>query len=213
MKMKSITLDSSSVQARLALCAAALAGTAATVPNAQATVITNNINLAVPMNTAGVYLNFLTGASGGAPFAGWDFNPYGTAALSFYWQPTPAASHGGVGTGSAYLDLSPGTTISAASPFSITLSAAGSPFRTAGTHILGFRFFNENTSAINYGYLTIMNGATMGTPATILSYSYEDGGGAITIPVPEPATNALLAVAALALGALGVRAWRRQQSA
>ena len=133
--MKSITLDSSSVQSRLALCAAALAGTAATVPNAQAIIVTNNINLAVPMTLAGVYLNFLTGASATAPFAGWDFNPYGTAALSFYWQPTPATSHGGVAAAAAgpFLDLAPGTTISGASLFSVALAGAtGSPFRTAG---------------------------------------------------------------------------------
>ena len=151
-----------------------------------------------------------------APFAGWDFNPYGTAALSFYWQPTPATSHGGVAATATgpFLDLAPGTTISGASTFSAAIAAAtGSPFQTAGTHILGFRFFNEATSAINFGYLTIMNGAN-GFPATILSYSYENNGGAITVPaVPEPATNALLAVAALALGALGVRAWRRQRAA
>ena len=171
--------------------------------------------MAVPNTFGGVYLNFLSGASATGAFAGWDFNPVGPDNLAFYWQSTPAASHGGVAAAAAgpFLDLAPGTTISGASLFTATTDGAtGSPFRTVGTHILGVRFFNEATSAINFGYVTIMTGAN-GFPATIVSYSYENSGGAITIPVPEPATNALLAVAALALGALGVRAWRRQRAA
>ena len=219
--MKSITLDSSSVQSRLALCAAALAGTAAAIPSADAVVVTNNTPFVVPATLQGIYLNFLTGVAGAsaAGTPGWDFNPYLQTGgnLGFYWAQTPAASSGGVASSAAtgsYLNLAPGATISGASIFSqvITL-AAGNPFLTSGTHILGFRFFNEATSAINFGYLTVTNTATNGFPTTILSYSYENNGGAITIPVPEPATNALLAVAALALGAVGVRAWRRRQSA
>ncbi len=218
--MKPITLDSSSVQSRLALCAAALAGTAAALPTAEATVITNNTTYIVPATISGIYLNFLTGVAGSsaAGTPGWDFNPYlqGGGNLGFYWAQTPAASSGGVASSAAtgsYLDLASGTTVSGASTFSqaITLTA-GNPFLTSGTHILGFQFFNETTSAINYGYLTITNTSPNGFPATILSYSYENNGGAITV-VPEPSTTALLALTALVLGAVGVRQWRRQQAA
>ncbi len=219
--MKPITLDSSTIQSRLALCAAALAGTAAAVPTAEATVVTNNTPFVVPATLSGIYLNFLTGVAGAsaAGTPGWDFNPYLQSAssnLGFYWSQTPAASSGGVATSAAngsYLNLAPGTTVSGASVFSqaITLTA-GNPFLSAGTHILGFRFFNEATSAINYGYLTMTNGGANGFPATITSYSYENNGGAITV-VPEPSTTALLALTALVLGAVGVRQWRRQQAA
>ncbi|MEP6821139.1 MAG: PEP-CTERM sorting domain-containing protein [Chthoniobacterales bacterium] len=221
MTKKNITLNASSVQSRLALCAAALAGTAAAVPTAEATIITNNTPFAIPATTAGIYLNFLTGVAGASAGAtpGWDFNPYlqtSSGNLGFYWAQTPAASSGGVATSAAtgsYLNLAPGTSISGASTFSQAIGlTAGNPFLSNGTHILGFRFFNEATGVINFGYLTMTNGGANGFPATITSYSYENNGGAITV-VPEPSTTALLALTALVLGAVGVRQWRRQQAA
>ncbi len=111
-----------------------------------------------------------------------------------------------------YADLAVGSTVSAASPFTAALQGTNPTYRTAGNHILGFRFFNEATSAINYGYLFITTSGGTGFPATITGYRYENNGGAITV-VPEPSTVALLSVAALALGACGVRRWRRQQAA
>ena len=213
----SINLDPSSVTVRLGLCAAALAGTAASVPNADATIITFSTPIVIPNTFAGMYINLLTGAAAGGVFAGWDFNPYGTGTqLGFFWNNTAPSVSGGVAAAAAgpYLSLAPGATISAASVFSTVIAGTtGSPFLTTGTHILGFRFFNESTSAINFGYMTMSNTATNGFPTTVLSWSFDDTGAAITIPVPEPATNALLAVAALALGAVGVRAWRRQRAA
>ena len=147
---------------------------------------------------------------------GFDFNPYAATGplLAFYWGPA-ASGNGGVGSGGLYSDLAAGTVVSSGSSFISTLGAPPTAnFRTTGIHILGFRFLNEATSVINYGFLTISTSATSGFPATILSYSYENNGGAITVaPIPEPATTALLAIAALALGAVGVRAWRRQPAA
>lgn len=205
-------LNSALVNRRLGMCAAALAGTAAAVPAVEATVITNNINVAVPATFAGVYLNFQTGATGGSAGAvpGFDFNPYAATGplLAFYWGPA-ADGNGGVGSGTTYSDLSIGTVVSSGSTFlNTTGSAPAVNFRTSGTHILGFRFLNEATSVINYGYLRISTTATSGFPATVVSYSYENNGGAITV-VPEPTTAALLAIAALVLGAVGVRQWRR----
>ncbi len=211
------SLDSSSVQVRLGMCAAALAGTAAAIPqNAEAVVVTNSFNMAVPQTLQGFYLNFLTGAAPTAPATGWDFNPYSNGGtLAFYWNPTPAASNGGVGSGTTYSDLTLGSMVSSASTFiANTGTAATVNLRSTGTHYVGFRFFNEATSAINYGYAVFSLVGTTGFPATLVSYSYENTGGAITVTaVPEPSTNALLAIAALALGAMGVRAWRRQSAA
>ncbi|CAN5270517.1 hypothetical protein BH20VER2_BH20VER2_05120 [soil metagenome] len=215
-----LKLNSSTIQSRLGLCAAALAGTAAAVPTAEATVIVNNTTYVIPMTFAGIYLNFLTGVAGASAGAnpGWDFNPYatgGTGPLGFYWAPTPAGSSGGVSTGagsSVYADLAIGTVVSSSSPFTNAIGGTAPTYRTVGTHILGFRFFNEATSAINFGYLTIQIGGTNGFPATITEYRYENSGGAITV-VPEPSTVALLTIAALALGASGVRKWRQQQAA
>ncbi len=209
-------LDPSHVALRLGMCAAALAGTAATVTDANAVVVTFSTPISIPANTSGVYINLLTGATGGtSALAGWDFNPYlsnGGTQLGFYWD----AVAGGVGTavtGGSYIDLAPGTTVSSASVFMRAINGTtGTPFRTAtGAHILGFQFMNENTSAMNYGYLTMSTTAGSGFPATITGWSFENSGAAITVPspVPEAPTSLMLSAGALALGAVQLRKLRR----
>ena len=218
-------LDSSHVALRLGMCAAALAGTAATVQDANATVVIFNTNIAIPANTAGVYLNLLTGATGTSAFAGWDFNPYlanNGAQLGFYWAPTPAGSASSVSattTGPA-LSLAVGAVVSSASTFAaaITGQTTGSPFLQAGTHTMGFRFFNETLGSggtpgvggINYGYLTMTNTAGTGFPATITGWRFENSGAAITV-VPEAPTALMMSLGALALGAVQLRKLRRQR--
>lgn len=212
-------LDPSHVALRLGMCAAALAGTAATVQDADAAIVTVTGPIVIPNDVSGVYINLLTGATDTGAFSGWDFNPYlagsGTQ-LGFYWAPSPTGTSGGVATattGGAYIDLAPGSTISAASIFARSiLATTGSPFVATGTHTLGFRFYNENTAATNYGYLTMTNTATNGFPATILGWSYDDSGAAITVSaVPEAPTSLMLTAGALALGAVQLRKLRRQR--
>jgi hypothetical protein len=217
-KFNTTKLDASTVGVRLSLCAAAIAGTAATAPVANAAIITFSTPIVVPQTTAGVYINLLTGATGSSPVPGWDFNPYNASAgtqLGFYWAPTPANTSGGVAgtTTGPYLDLPPGSVVGPASTFTrVILGTTGSPFLTTGSHILGFSFFNENTSATDYGYLSMTTTAASGFPATINGWSFDDTGAAITVggaaPAPEPSSLPLTS-AALALGALGMRAWRR----
>src|SRR4051794_36687178 len=109
-------LDSRLV-AYAALAAAALAAPAV----AEATIITNNINLPVPDNFDGVYLDFLTGTTDTATFTGWDINAYHSTTsgvFSFFWPAT--ASSGGVDTADGadvYASLSIGDVVSSASPF------------------------------------------------------------------------------------------------
>lgn len=209
----SIKLDPSAVTVRLGLCAAALAGTAASVPNADAAIITFNTPITIPNNFTGIYIDLATGTtSTTGSFPGFDFNPYGTTALSFFWG-TGAGGVASTTTG-PYLSLAPGTMIGPASTFSAaTAGTAGSVYLTTGTWTLGFRFTNEGTGMVNYGYLTMTTTGTSGFPATIQSWSFDNTGAAITIPVPEPSTAALLTIAALAAGALGLRKWRRQCAA
>lgn len=209
-------LDSGQVAFRLGLCAAALAGTAGTVSEAQAAVITFSTPIAVPNTFDGVYINLLTGATGtsGGTVAGWDFNPYNSGtALSFFWSGTPANSNGGVAgaTTGPYLDLAGGTTISAASTFSaVTAAAQTLAFQAPGTHTLGFRFFNEGTGAVNYGYLSLTSAGANGFPLTINGWSFENTGAAISV-VPETSTTLMMSMGALALGALNLRRLRRQR--
>lgn len=178
-----------------------LAATAALLmtSNAHAALVTFSTPINVPNTFAGVYINLLTGASGitTAAVPGWDFGPWGSSnTLTFFWPGTPAGTSGGVAatTTGPYLDLPAGSVISAASIFSTAATnTQTAAFRTTGTHILGFRFFNESTSAVNYGYLTLTSTGPLGFPATVNGWTFENNGGAITVPgvapaIPEPAT-------------------------
>jgi len=210
------TLDPSNVALRLGMCAAALAGAAGTVTDAQATVVTFTTPIPVPNTFSGVYINLLTGANAISPAAvsGWDFGPWGSSStLTFFFSGTPAASNGAVAatTTGPYLDLPLGSVISAASTFSASASNLQTgAFQSTGTHTMGFRFFNESTAAINYGYLTMQSTGPLGFPATVTGWSFENSGAAITV-VPEPSTGLMLSVGALALGALNLRKIRRQR--
>jgi hypothetical protein len=214
-----LTTTSTSVQTQLAVCAAALAGTAAGIPSVHAAVVSFTVNAAVPETFAGLYINFATGAVTSVPAGntGWDFNPYSNAGPFAIWAGGATGIAGGMTTGpgsTTYMTLAPGAVISSASNFSNSLqvATATSGFLTPGTRILGFRFLNEATGITNFGYATITSGSGTGFPLTIQGWSFENTGGAITV-VPEPSTSALLAIAALALGAVGVRKWRRQANA
>ncbi len=205
------------VALRLAMCAAALVSTAAVTTSAHAVVVTFNTPISVPNTFSGVYINLLTGANAPSTAAvpGWDFGPWGSSnTLTFFFPSTPAASSGAVaGTATGpYLDLPVGSVISSGSTFSASASNLQTgAFQSTGTHTLGFRFFNESTAAINYGYMTMSTTGPLGFPATITGWSFEDSGGAITV-VPEPSTALMLSLGALALGALNLRRVRRQRS-
>jgi len=162
------------------LCLASSVATAAIIDSGP-------VNISLPATNAGLYINVLTGATGtsGGAVAGWDFNPYLTASgLGIYWDNVNTASTGGVGVTAAtgpLVVLAPGATISVASIFTRSIQAA-STFRVTQDAFMGFQFFNENTSVINYGYAELSTTATNGYPATLVHYVYENSGGPITIP-------------------------------
>jgi hypothetical protein len=150
-------------------------------------------NISVPANIDGVYINLVTGATGasGAAVAGWDMDPYqGGGVLRVFWPGTPADSSGASSSSATgpYLVLAPGATVSATSIFSAVTAAgtAGTAFIGAGDNYIGFRFFNEATSAINYGYARVQTGATGGFPATIVCWRYENTGAPITVAACGP---------------------------
>jgi hypothetical protein len=194
---------------------AALAGVALAAPAvSKADIIYSGIvNYSVPDNFNGIYINFVTGATGTSnTVPGWNWNPYdGGTALQFFWN---AAPNGGLSLDTTtYAVLAAGAPISNASMFiTSTGSAATAAWQAGRDAYLGIRLLNSQTSATNFGWVHFQTSATNGFPATIVEYAYGNAGESINAgQIPEPSTTALLGV--MAAGALGVRAWRKRKAA
>lgn len=178
---------SNTVRRTLGLSAGALVLSLASSAS-MAAIVCSPAAVPVPANIDGVYLNLVTNATGtaGGSVAGWDINLYqtGASALYFFW-PTPATSFGGVATGTVYDRLTTNAPIGPAQTYSQASGGGGAAnfvnWQTAGTGgYLGIRFLNENTSAVNYGWLQLDTGASGGFPATINQYCYDNTGIQIT---------------------------------
>ncbi len=194
---------------RLALAATAVTATLFTHASHAAIVVVDlgASPLSIPATFAGTYLNVVTGVTGitQPSTPGWDINPFSSGGNLSFFTPTGG---GIVGTGTLATALLPGATVSSASTF-VTGTATGTQFRVTGTEYLGFRFTNESTGSINYGYAQITTTGATGFPAAIVGYAYENTGLGITVtPVPEPTTTGMLLA-----GGLGLWAWRRRQQA
>ncbi len=205
----------SRLAAYAALAGIALTGAAATT--AEAVVVYSGIqNINVPSNIDGIYLNLVTGQSGTAGFAGYDVNPYNNnAGLAFF---APGGSQGTLSatatSGSTTIRLNMGDSIGPAGAYNNGQSVA-SAFYGGGQAYVGVRFTNEATGLLTYGWLLMNTSSGNGFPATIVSWGYQTDGTAITAgegaPIPEPTTTALLGL--MAVGALGIRQWRRRKAA
>ncbi len=194
--------------------AAAAAGPpAAGAPTTPAAVVYSGpVSIAVPNTFAGVYLNLVTGTTSTTPTTGYDINPYSSSSSLSFFFPTGSGGLSQDGTNlavlSAFSYIGPLTTF-------VTSIPADPAFRAGETGgYLGLEFLNETTGATDYGWLRLNTTGTTGFPATITGYAYENTGAAIFAgAVPEPGTNAALALGALSLGAAGVRRWRQSKQA
>jgi hypothetical protein len=210
---KNLTPINGRLVAYATLAGAALAAPA--IPSADATIVYSGIvNFSIPNNFDGLYINFVTGATGtsSAAVPGANFNPYnGGTGLQFFWN---AAQNGGLSLDTTtYATLAAGTPISSANTFlNVTSVTATAAWRAGSNLYLGVRLTNSQTSATNFGWVHLNTTGSTGFPATIVDYAYDDSGAAILAgQVPEPTTFALLGV--MAAGAVGVRAWRKRKAA
>lgn len=158
-----------------------------TALNASAAIVDSGVvNIPVPQTFDGIYLNFVTGASGtsGASVPGWDFDPYGATTLGIFWATLPAAPTGSgmvaPATTTPLLILAPGTTVSSAGTFTKTIAAAASLRTGFASAYIGVAFLNEATGATNYGWVEFSTTSPTGYPATIVRYAYENTGQPIT---------------------------------
>lgn len=173
--------------------------------NADAAIVSSGpVNIAIPATTAGVYLNVVTGLTGltAASVPGWDVNPWSATNLSLF---NPTAPSGGVYVlrtgGGAPGNVIGGQLIDGASTYGSgnTATTGNQPIvLNSSDNIIGFRFLNEGTATVNFGWMRLSVGATLTDPArAIVEYAYDDSGAGITTPlIPAPGTAGLLALGA-----------------
>jgi hypothetical protein len=197
-----------------AAVAAALCSTAAHA----VVVVSPAANVAVPLTTAGVYINVVSGANSPTPASapGWDVNPWGsttsTSALNFFNPTAPTGGVYAISIAGQVANLAPGTVVGAATTYGsgqATTTAATSPWALNAINYFGFRF-NGDDGQLRYGYGTVIIGSSLQV-RTIGNLFYEDTPGAsITVSaVPEVSTSAMLLMGGIA-GAFVLR--RRQRA-
>ena len=168
---KKLTPINGRLAAYATLAGAALAAPA--IPNADATIVYSGIvNYSVPNNFDGLYINFVTGATGTSSGAvpGANFNMYnGGSALQFFWN---GGVNGGLSLDSTtYATLAFGTPITSGNTYLNTTSTAATAAWQAGSSLyLGVRLVNSMTSATNFGWVHLNTTGTTGFPATIVDY-------------------------------------------
>lgn len=190
-----------------AAVAAGLAGAA------NAAIITWNINAAIPATLDGLYIRIDTQqftSLAGTNVPGWDINPYGSTSMNFFASataPNPATTYVRTQASGGPSNLALGTVIGGSSVFAnsttAVISSAGAGangWSLNSVNYFGFRFHNNTTNAINYGYGIMQVGASA-TSRTLLAIVYGDAGESVTVSaIPAPGALALLGVAGLATG-------------
>lgn len=178
-----------------------------------AVVSSGPVNITIPGVPPGVFLNVVTGQVGtsfsGVPGA--DVNLFGFGTTLTVSGPvvngaqSPTGGFARLNDGLNVANLASGVVIGnlpnmfwqTVNAGITTTSPAGSTFVLNSTNnYAGFRFLNENTGQVHYGYLRLSIGATLAT-RSIIEYAYEDVAGA-SILVPAPSALALLGAAGLA---------------
>lgn len=202
------------LNAHFAACAAVAATAAVAAPqNADAAIVYSGpVSINIPLTTAGVYLNVVTGVNNVSPAAvpGWDINPFSGTTLSWF-AATPNASSGyiaNLGSSVTLVDnLAPGTLISSANTFNFNNSSESTGATAfnfnSNNNYVGFRFQNEAAgNQVQYGWVQVHLGATFTDPTrAIIGYAYENTGTGINSgAVPAPGALALLGLAGIVGG-------------
>lgn len=114
----------------------------------------------------------------------------------------------------------PGLVLSFTAYVGLASEAAHTPLNGYDHQYLAWQFSDsDQAGALRYGWmevsLSIINYPT-GPNVTLYGYGWDNTGAKPTmgqLPVPEPTSMSLLALGALALGARGLRSWRRDRDA
>jgi len=204
--------------AALGAAAAAVTGVGIAQQADAAIVYSGPVNLNVPSTTAGFYLNVVTGVNSTAPASapGWDLNPWSSTSFQVW---TNNAANPGTTSDGTVVNFTGGSsaTLTDNLPGGTLIDGSWTYARTAGTettgatamqlngapNLVGFKFFNEATASVNFGWARFTLASTpQGQPRTLVDYAYENTGAGIKAGdpgVPEPTSLGLLALGAVGL--------------
>lgn len=156
----------------------------------------SGLALPVPATSEGLYINLVTGVSGQTESSvpGFDVDIYAAVStvpsgqLKFYWGSAATLGAGVASVGDVYAVLGAGQLIGPDSLFTrAAFTGDTSAWQAGVSGYLGLRFRNETSGTTQYGWMLLSTTATLGFPATIHGWCYEDSGAAIATPSPvEP---------------------------
>lgn len=196
------------LRTRVGLHLAACAAAATVAGSSSAAIVWSGIvNINIPSNIDGVYLNVVTGQSGtsGSAVAGWDVNPYSATTLTWFSSTGGGYARGGGSSATLVDNLAFGTVIGSGLSYgsgSVETTGATAFILNSDQNLVGFRFVNGSGAGAttHYGWMRIqVSGTLSAQPRAIVEYAYEsDANGSITAgTIPAPGAVALLGLAGL----------------
>ena len=137
-------------------------------------------NHTVQASTTGTYIRWEDNTfSDGSAITPWNFNPWGSTNLYFYFN---SAANGGVASsasGGTWLVLGPGDVIDGSLTYNSSM-AQPTAWNVGVDGYLGFRF-TCSTASTCYGWAHITTTGPAGHPATVREYCFNSAGDPITI--------------------------------
>ena len=177
-----------------------------------AVIYSGTVNIPIPGDFDGIYVDLDTGATSSTPITGWDLNPT-FGGLEIYNNETFQPVRSGTGNLDAIVNLAFGAPVNAGIPsfssgFGLSDSHTGggtTQFQPGSPGYLGFKFSDNVDNGPFYGWLKITVNVTGGV---IEAWAYDNTGAALPVgtTVPEPSTYAALS----GLAVLGLALRRRR---
>lgn len=177
------------------------------LPAQAAFVYSGLVNIAIPTDFTGVFIDIDTGSTSFSDFANADINPFfGGSDLinSANFQPVRTST----ATDSAIVRLASGTLISSASVFGSGINESGDANEHMGSGsdqffpgtegFMGFKFTKNDASGPFYGWIRVVfTNNTAG--GLIKDWVYDDSGAPILAGAPEPGRGLLVLIGGVSI--------------